>query len=69
MASHARRKIWISSSIQPSIRWLRRLVPDWHDRLAHVDASLDRLERFAFSQAADPLQALQPLRLRCRAIV
>lgn len=45
-----------------------RLVPDWRDRLAHVDASLGRVERFAFSQAADALPALEPLRLRCRPI-
>jgi hypothetical protein len=41
-----------------------RLVPAWRDRLARVDASLDRVERFLSSLwSADALRTLELLGL------
>jgi hypothetical protein len=40
-----------------------RLVPDWRDRLARVDASLGRHDRFLFSRGTDALRTLELLGL------
>lgn len=40
-----------------------RLVPDWRDRLARVDASLGRRDRFLFSQGTGALRTLDLLGL------